>query len=258
MKFVFDLDGTICFKGQPISEKILAALDRLMEEGHEVIFASARPIRDMLPVINSRFHHHTMIGGNGSLISKGGEIIYSHAFSDAELDTIMHLIEELEATYLIDGEWDYAYTGSEHHPILNNVDPEKLANLVTVDRLSAIVKILFLSSNNDERLIRELQELGVFVNIHSNENIIDVSPKGINKWSAMMNLGIQQGEYIAFGNDANDTFMFKHAFHTVMMGYHTQLAPYAKEEIKLEGDYEQKIVNKLKELSQKHSMKTCF
>lgn len=30
MKFVFDLDGTICFRGQPVSENILASLERLV------------------------------------------------------------------------------------------------------------------------------------------------------------------------------------------------------------------------------------
>lgn len=53
MNFVFDLDGTICFKGQPISEKILNSLEKLQMDRHDVIFASARPIRDMLPVIDT-------------------------------------------------------------------------------------------------------------------------------------------------------------------------------------------------------------
>jgi len=60
LKFVFDWDGAICFKGQPISNKILEALSELRDE-HEIIFASARPIRDMLPVIDPSFHHLTMI-----------------------------------------------------------------------------------------------------------------------------------------------------------------------------------------------------
>ncbi|MBD3109293.1 HAD family phosphatase [Bacillus sp. AGMB 02131] len=256
MNFVFDLDGTICFKGQPISDKILGALDDLTEEGHEVIFASARPIRDMLPVINKRFHNKTLIGGNGSLISKGDEIVNSNPFSNREIEAIMQIIEEFEATYLIDGEWNYAYTGPDNHPILNNVDPSNLANLVDIKHLTSIVKILFLSSNNDEKLLCKLKELGVFINKHSNENIIDISPKGINKWSAIKNLEIPQGRYIAFGNDANDILMFRNAFHTVMIGYHAELALFAKEQIKLEDDYEQEIVDKLKELSKIYSMKS--
>ena len=128
MQFVFDLDGTICFKRQPVSEKILDSLAELTKNGHQVIFASARPIRDMLPVIREDFHHYTMIGGNGSLISKQGKIINSVAFSPEEYNEIAQLINEFEATYLIDGDWNYAYTGPSDHPILQNLDPAELAD----------------------------------------------------------------------------------------------------------------------------------
>lgn len=57
MQFVFDLDGTICFKGKPVSDKILDSLAELTKNDHQVIFASAKPIRDMLPVIREDFHH---------------------------------------------------------------------------------------------------------------------------------------------------------------------------------------------------------
>jgi len=51
VQFVFDLDGTICFKGQPLSASITSALEDCLQHGHDVIFASARPIRDLLPVL---------------------------------------------------------------------------------------------------------------------------------------------------------------------------------------------------------------
>lgn len=140
LKFVFDLDGTICFKGQPISITILQALAELNDEGVEVIFASARSIRDMLPVIDEAFHHYTMIGGNGSLISKNGKVIKSDSFSSNELNEIKRLIEQYNATYLIDGEWDYAYTGPIDHPILLNLDPAKLAKKVNLESLTYAFK----------------------------------------------------------------------------------------------------------------------
>lgn len=254
MKFVFDLDGTICFKGQPISDKILHAFEMLMKEGHEVIFASARPIRDMLPVIDKKFHHFTMVGGNGSLISIEEKIIYSKAFSKEEISEIFSLIDEYNATYLIDGEWDYAYTGSNNHPILQNVDPKKLANMVSVEALTSIVKILLLSANDMAQLSEKLLKLNVFVNVHGNENVLDISSKGINKWSALQHLGITKGSYIAFGNDANDISMFENALHTVMIGYHTELAHLAKETISVERDVEQEIAEKLIELSKMYPL----
>lgn len=253
MKFVFDLDGTICFKGQPISNKILYALSELNNSRIEVIFASARPIRDMLPVIDKEFHHYTMIGGNGSLISKDGEMIKSNSFATNELNEIKKLIVQYNATYLIDDKWNYAYTGSDTHPILQNLDPGKLAKKVDLESLNSVVKVLILTSNNMDEFAEKLSDLDVYVNKHSNEGVLDISPMGINKWSALKFLGIKENSYIAFGNDANDISMFKNALHTVMIGYHEQLAPYAKEAVSLHKDYEHEIANKIRELSKIYS-----
>lgn len=249
MKFVFDLDGTICFNGQPVTRGILHALLALTEAGHEVIFASARPIRDMLPVINKDFHHYTMIGGNGALISKEGEIIRTHAFSANEIRAIKYLIERYEATYLIDGAWDYAYTGPDNHAILQNLDPDRLAKSVNLEDLHSIVKVLLLTANDMGKLAEELSNMSVYMHMHSKENILDISPSGINKWSALEALGVKEHTYIAFGNDANDLSMFEHALHTVMIGNHEKLAGLAKETIKLNGDYEQEITDKIRMLS---------
>lgn len=252
LEFVFDLDGTVCFKGQPISNRILHSLSELTETGIEVIFASARPIRDMLPVIDEAFHHYTMIGGNGSLISKEGKVIKCNSFSTNEINEIKNLINQYNATYLIDGDWDYAYTGPDTHPILQNLDPAKLAKMVSLESLDPVVKVLFLTSNSMDELAEKLSKLNVYINKHSNENVLDISPSGINKWSALKDLGIKENTYIAFGNDANDISMFENAMHTVMIGYHERLAPFAKETISLSGDYKQEIVEKILTLSKEY------
>ncbi|MGO5864836.1 HAD hydrolase family protein [Staphylococcus aureus] len=64
MKFVFDIDGTLCFNGKSIDPSIIDSLLQLQHAGHELIFASARPIRDLLPVLPEVFHQHTLIGAN--------------------------------------------------------------------------------------------------------------------------------------------------------------------------------------------------
>lgn len=59
---------------------------------------------------------------------------------------------------------------------------------------------------------------------------------------------LNQSYYVAFENDANDITMFQKAAHSVMIGSHLDLAPYATESILLEGNYERDIINKMKEL----------
>lgn len=192
----------------------------------------------MLPVIDEAFHHYPMIGGNGSLIAKEGKLILSHSFSVSEFEEIKKLITRYGATYLIDGEWDYAYTGSEGHPILQNLDSARLAKMVRLEELDSVVKVLFLTSDNMEKLAEKLSKLLVYVNKHGNENVLDISPSEINKWSALRYLGIKEHIYIVFGNDANDSSMFKNALHTVMIGSHEHLVPLSKEKIPLDRDYE--------------------
>lgn len=208
----------------------------------------------MLPVIDQAYHHYTMIGGNGSLISKEGKVVRTNAFSSNEIGEIKHLIEQYNATYLIDGAWDYAYTGPDTHAILRNLDSARLAKSVGLEALDSIVKVLLLTANNMEELAEKLSSIDVYVNKHSNENVLDISPSGINKWSALKALGIEEKTYIAFGNDANDLAMFEHALHTVMVGDHEQLSHLAKETVTLNGDYEQEIVDKIRLLSMEYSL----
>ena len=66
MIFIFALDGTICFQGKPLSHEICAALGECIQIGHEVVFASARPIQNLLPVLPKRYYHFQMVGGNGA------------------------------------------------------------------------------------------------------------------------------------------------------------------------------------------------
>ncbi|WJV29977.1 HAD hydrolase family protein [Rossellomorea sp. AcN35-11] len=97
MKFVFDLDGTICFKGEPLSKEICQALDACMEKGHEIIFASARPIRDLLPVLPKDYHGFRMIGGNGAFTYEN-EKVNVHTFEEETVHRIKEIIEENQLT----------------------------------------------------------------------------------------------------------------------------------------------------------------
>ncbi|WP_200966775.1 HAD-IIB family hydrolase [Insulibacter thermoxylanivorax] len=247
--FVFDLDGTICFNGQPVSEVILRCLEDLTATGHKVIFASARPIRDLLPVLHQRFHEYPLIGGNGSLISINGKIAHVESFSEDQMQGLFRLIEEHQATFLIDSDWDYAYTGPVDHPILHKIDHSKLARQVPVHSLKSVIKILILTAEDMESLAEKFRALGVTVHRHRKEHIIDVNPPQVDKWTALKKLGVDEQQFVAFGNDSNDIPMFKTALHSVMIGHHDELKPFASESIPLEDNVEDQIVAKILELA---------
>ena len=249
MKLVFDLDGTICFRGKPLSESMVEVLDTAVSQGHEIIFASARPIRDLLPVLPLHMQRYSMVGGNGAFVAKAGNIVSTIHFDPWIADTIIRLITEYEADYLIDSQWDYAYSGSHEHPIRRNVDPEQRAKNIRLHELNEIVKVVILYSNHKVQLLEELQKLPIVTYIHGDEGIIDISPKGVDKWVGLQQIGVEPQQYIAFGNDANDVSMFKHAHRSICVGEHDRLLQMATDKVSsVEDQVVKKIMNLLEEM----------
>ncbi|MCZ8538325.1 HAD family hydrolase [Paenisporosarcina quisquiliarum] len=217
MNFVFDLDGTICFKGQPLTQEICAALDESQAMGHEIIFASARPIRDLLPVLPEKYHHFRMVGGNGAFRTVGGSIEVN-SFDTGTCQQLFNIIDTYQISYLIDSSWDYSYTGELTHPIYKNIDPLKNAKNIPIDLLENIVKVVLFTSNPE--IQRSLEALSLTLHLHQNEGILDLSPQGIDKWAGLQQIGVKEKEFIAFGNDSNDICMFKAAKESICIGNH--------------------------------------
>ncbi|MBE7342879.1 HAD family hydrolase [Staphylococcus haemolyticus] len=71
MNIVLDIDGTICFDGRQIDCKITDQLFSLHNIGHKIIFASARPIRDLLPVLPNKFHKYDIVWENIQTTKQG-------------------------------------------------------------------------------------------------------------------------------------------------------------------------------------------
>lgn len=223
MKFVFDLDGTICFRGKPLSLKMVEAIDLLVAEGHDVFFPSARPIRDLLPILPPHLSQFAMVGGNGAFVYKDGRAVAIHHFSAELAGSVRELLKRFEADYLADGDWNYSFICRYEHPILKNVDPGKQARQLSLDELDTIVKVVVLGANDMIGLYDELNKLSVHIYGHGTENIFDISPQGIDKWTGLQELGMQPSDFIAFGNDSNDIPIFRAASRAICVGDHEEL-----------------------------------
>lgn len=212
MNFVFDIDGTLCFDGKTIDHSIVIALDKLSKEGHDVIFASARPIRDLVPILPEQFKTGKLVGGNGCFISNN-EQITANSFTPQLVTQLHTIIEKHQLTYLADGEWDYAFTGSEDHPIYKNINQSSAKN-VDITALQKICKLVLFKPT--QATIDALSKLPVCVTAYKNEDAIDISPLGINKVYGLEKLHIK--DFIAFGNDSNDQCLFEKAYYSVCVG----------------------------------------
>ncbi|WP_054770069.1 HAD-IIB family hydrolase [Lysinibacillus parviboronicapiens] len=224
MNFVFDLDGTLCFDGKSIDREIIDALQELKLAGHQVIFASARPIRDLVPVIPKSFHEGLLVGGNGTFTYDHGQIQVIH-FEQQILDKLIKLIYQHQLKYLADGQWNYAFTGNVAHPIYRNIDKTNSTN-ISLEQLLPVCKLVLFQPNKE--VLEALQAIPVTVTHYKTEHAIDISPLGINKVRGLHMLNIQQ--FIAFGNDSNDQCLFEHAVHSVCVG-NNDVKRYAKENI---------------------------
>ncbi|WP_107942600.1 HAD-IIB family hydrolase [Metasolibacillus fluoroglycofenilyticus] len=212
MYFVFDVDGTISFDGETISEEIQQAILLLMEAGHNVVFASARPIRDLLPILPKNFHKCRLIGGNGAFI-KAREKVEAIYFEQMTTEKLLQIIRRYQLTYLADGDWDFAYTGDVAHPIYKRIHFQAAKNL-RLDELRQICKLVLFDVPDEAKHM--LLKLPLSVSQYVSENILDVSPLGVHKARGLRQLGIDS--FIAFGNDMNDRTLFEAAQYSVCVG----------------------------------------
>lgn len=235
MNFVFDIDGTICFDYTDISEAGTMLLETLEKAGHTVMFASARPIRDMVPVLKERYRDYTLIGGNGSIISKNREIVDVCLFEQNLVDEIMTILRDEEVIYLADGQWDYSYNGDGSHELMQYVNKGGLGRNLPFEALQGVMKLIVLEATDMDRVQNRLKHLPVRFYRHETTDTLDILAYETSKYHALKRLGID--EYVAMGNDINDIEMLDHANPGIMINYNERLAPYADYQVDYDENY---------------------
>lgn len=204
MNYVFDVDGTLSFDGTSIEPDIIASIKRLERMGNQIIFASARPIRDLIPII-PEFQHNMLIGGNGAIVSVADTIKVMSPISENDFNFLKRLIKEYDLEHVVDGAWHYSAQVSSENAIIRQLDPDGLAKNVPIEKITTPIKAILLGINNKQMSqITKMIRLNTNLELveHTGEGNLDMTSKGINKSSTLGLLGINQ--YIAFGNDLND------------------------------------------------------
>ena len=62
MKFVFDLDGTLCFDRRTIDDEIMQVLLSAPQFGHDLAFATTRSYRDCLATLGPELSQKLVVG----------------------------------------------------------------------------------------------------------------------------------------------------------------------------------------------------
>lgn len=212
MNFVFDIDGTLSYNGISINADITEALKQLESRNETIIFASARPIRDMTHIIPDEIKSRIWIGGNGSFI-KVDDTIRCRAIRDKTAHKILDHILANNYDYMIDSDWDYSYKGDSNSKLYQNINKETARNL-PLNQLEKICKIVIFHPS--DKTVSWLKSMNVSTTEHTDEKIIDISALGCNKAASLRELHIEP--FVAFGNDANDVAMFTDSIRSYCVG----------------------------------------
>lgn len=249
-KFVFDIDGTLCFDRRSIAEEVKEVLKAAPTYGHEVIFATARSYRDCLQVLGDDLKQNTVIGLNGGIVYEKGELLFETNIGTADYRRILDWMETHRLPFFVDNAFDYGGEMIEKMPFYGSVDPLKKASFLPLNYLDDPVKIVVLMSNH-ERILEEtlayfcrMQNLDV--SYHNHEQCIYINPVGINK--ATTAAAICGTPFVAFGNDQNDIELFQASVYAIQVGDFPHLMPYADETIPLPGGDSESLAAKIRQI----------
>lgn len=220
MKFVFDLDGTLCFDGMTMSKDLQKVLLTAPKYGHEIIFATARSYRDCLSILEGELRKLTVVGLNGGEVFQDEHLVSQYTIPSPALRTIVSYCDTYNLPYFIDDTFNYAIQNPEQIPFLSNVDPLNKARILPVHELNEPIKVVIpLVEHEDirEDLIFNLNKLECLdLSYHDIERCLYINPKGVSKASTVLNHFGK--DFVAFGNDQNDISLFKNAIYGVQIG----------------------------------------
>lgn len=238
MKFVFDIDGTICYDGHTIDPKIRKALQELKEGGHEVIFASASSYRDCENLLGPSLSQATVIGLNGGLVYDKGDLVTKWHLDEANLRDILSYCREFNLPYFLDDALNFSTSQREMIPFIDSVDETGKGTEVPIGDMTYAIKMVIYLGNHPELEDDLLEHFRCFSDIsasyHENEKCLYITPKGINKAYALKELNLLP--YIAFGNDKNDIELFKEALYAYQVGNYHPLQMYSDQLLQPEAD----------------------
>ena len=214
--YVFDIDGTISKGGLKVHPTICNRL-AMLAENNQLFFASARPVRDMLPMLSENLHSATFIGCNGGMAWKNGKIIHSHTLKSDFVSRVLPVLKELQIPYVLDGEWNYSVSEKPHpfHDYIHSLSDHEVTEKELV--FEGVTKILILSDEHKENILAHIKHDGVSIHAHRSDGFYDFTPQGNNKYRTLSEL-IGNEEYVAFGNDQNDFIMLRNAQTAVFIG----------------------------------------
>ena len=244
-----DLDGTLLNNESQLTDKTKEVIQRLSSKGHQVIITTGRPFRMAEEYYRQLKLETPMINFNGSLVHIPGQKWdheHSRTIDKKYLLDMVAREEEIKADFIAS---EYRHKFFIRHRDKSLVNPE----LFGVEKLpkgssfdSGKVKsnpnaILLQTHAEDKRVLaREMNDYyegELSINTWGGPlNILEVSPKGVNKAYALRYLlnvlNREAKDLVAFGDEQNDKEMLALAGQGfAMKNCNPDLLPFADDQI---------------------------
>ena len=100
--FIFDLDGTIVFDKEPLSQEVDTILHHIKDMGHEIIFATGRPFRDFQTVMPKWTYSGCLVLFSGALSMQEHEVIDSVCIPERNVVDLVDMCSTNDLHYNVD------------------------------------------------------------------------------------------------------------------------------------------------------------
>lgn len=256
MKFVFDIDGTICFDGKEIAPPIQEILNKGADYGHDIVFASGRAYRDCLPVLKTDLSANYIVGLNGGSVHYRNDLLQYRTFPYELYLSLTGFCLKHNIPYFVDDVMNYHSFRKEEMPFAEYVDAHHRAKDLPLEEIENPIKMIILLKEHPDKkdfLLQLTRPWTVDTMFFERSHLLYIQPKDCSKGSTLKKLF---GDYICFGNDINDISMFEHALYGVQIGDLDDLEKYAHEKIPMDENLIEKLYESIQKLYQQYRMPT--
>ncbi len=230
--FIFDLDGTLIFNNEILQNNINNILKKIISLGHEIIFATGRPLRDFKTVMPDWTYHVPLVLFSGALSMYQDRIINSQHIPSNNVMELIDICHYNNLCFNIDNSYQYYHPNLPHefYDILAKTVKQYKTNKLD-DIISGIThKILIL--NNDKQYLFDdyIIKNQLIIKNHSYDKCFDIIPHEVNKYKAVMPFinHYNSRDIYVFGNDFNDYELLLNIENSILFGDIADLKKIAK------------------------------
>lgn len=222
-----DLDGTLLNSDRMVTDRTVAAIDRVRSGGGRFLMVTGRPVRWVAEIAERLGATDPVIAQNGAVVwdPVSGDVLASTSLS---ADLLHDVVDRLAAadpqlSWAVERPTSFARTPEFAPHRLDDAEVE----LAAIDELlsSPLTKLLGRSDNYDPERFERVRALvgdAAYVTHSGNDALIEIAAPGVHKAATLATLveGWSQdaNDVIAFGDQVNDEEMLTWAGWGVAMG----------------------------------------